>query len=161
MKVEQLMNRAVSSCRPEDSLNRAAQLMWENNCGALPVVDTYSKPIAFLTDRDICMAAYTRGKLLQELTVEGAMANRIICCGIDDDLNAAMDVMRSKHVRRLPVVGRDGTLARILSLDDIGYEAGRPLRGGTNRRLREQVAEVYVGTCHGRISARSSSGTTS
>lgn len=154
MKVEQMMNRTVKSCHPEDSLNRAAQLMWDSSCGAVAVVDAHSKPIGFLTDRDICMAAYTRGKLLQELTVEGAMASRIVCCGIDDELTAAMDVMRDKHVRRLPVIGRDGTLAGILCLDDIAYEAGRPLRGGVNYRLREQVAEVFIGICHGRVSAR-------
>jgi CBS domain-containing protein len=154
MKVEQMMNRTAKSCHPEDSLNKAAQLMWDNSCGAVAVVDVHSKPIGFLTDRDICMAAYTRGKLLQELTVEGAMASRIVCCRIDDELTSAMDVMRDKHVRRLPVIGRDGTLAGILSLDDVGYEAARPLRGGVNYRLREQVADVFMAICHGRVSAR-------
>jgi CBS domain-containing protein len=62
MNVEQVMNRSVKSCRPGDSLNQAAQLMWENRCGAVPVVDAEFKPVGFLTDRDICMAAYTRGK---------------------------------------------------------------------------------------------------
>src|ERR1019366_2605303 len=71
MKVEQMMNRTAKSCHPEDSLNKAAQLMWDNSCGAVAVVDAHSKPIGFLTDRDICMAAYTRGKLLQELTSRG------------------------------------------------------------------------------------------
>jgi CBS domain-containing protein len=135
-------------------LNKAAQLMWDHACGALVVVDANSKPIGFLTDRDICMAAYTRGKPLHELTVAGAMANRIVCCRIDDELTAAMDVMRDKHVRRLPVVGRDGILTGILSLDDLGYEAGRPLRGGVNYQLRERVADVFIGICHGRVSAR-------
>jgi CBS-domain-containing membrane protein len=154
MKVEQIMNRTVSACHPEDSLNRAAQLMWDNGCGSLPVVDAHSTPIGFLTDRDICMAAYTRGKLLHELTVEGAMASSIICCRIEDELSAAMEVMRNKHVRRLPVIGRDGTLAGILALDDIAYEAGRSLRGGVNYRLRELVGEVFMAICHGRVSAR-------
>jgi CBS domain-containing protein len=155
VKVQQMMNRAVCACHPEDSLNRAAQLMWDNSCGAMVVVDAYRKPIGFLTDRDICMAAYTRGKHLHELTVEGAMASRIVCCRVDDELTAAMDVMREKHVRRLPVVERDGTLAGILSLDDVAYEAGRSLRGATNYHLREQVADVFIAICHGRVSARS------
>ena len=82
------------------------------------------------------------------------MASRIVCCKIDDELAAAMDVMRDKHVRRLPVIGRDGTLAGILCLDDIAYEAGQSLRGGTNYRLREKVADVFMAISHGRVSAR-------
>ncbi len=154
MKVEQIMNLAVKATRPRDSLNHAAQLMWDHSCGALVVVDAHSRPVGFLTDRDICMAAYTRGKPLQELTVEGAMASRLECCHIDDELTAAMDVMQAKHVRRLPVIARDGTLAGILSLDDIANEAGHSLRGGINQALREQVADVFIAISHGRISAR-------
>ncbi len=154
LKVEQMMNRTVSACHAEDSLNRAAQLMWDNGCGAIPVIDAQSRPIGFLTDRDICMAAYTRGKLLHELTVEGAMASRIICFGIDDDLNAAMELMREKHVRRLPEVGRNGTPAGILSLDDLAYEASRPLRGGVSYQLGERMAEVFMAICRGHVSAR-------
>ncbi len=150
-----MMNRVVSTCHPEDSLNRAAQLMWDKSCGALVVVDRDRKPIGFLTDRDICMAAYTRGKTLHDLTVEGAMAGRMVCCAIDDELSAAMTVMRDKHVRRIPVLARDGTLAGLLCLDDLAYESGRALRGATNQHLREQVAEVFIGICHGRVAARS------
>jgi hypothetical protein len=52
------------------------------------------------------------------------------------------------------VIGHDGALAGILSLDDIAYEAGQPLRGGTNYQLREQVADVFIAISHGRVSAR-------
>ncbi len=153
MKVEQIMNRSVKSAHPKDSLNHAAQLMWDHSCGALVVIDAHSKPVGFLTDRDICMAAYTRGKLLGELTVEGAMAGRIECCHSDDELNSAMELMRARHMRRLPVIARDGTLAGILSLDDIANEAGHSLRGGVNQSLREQVADVFVAISHGRLLA--------
>lgn len=154
MKVEQMMNRKVNACHPEDSLNKAAQLMWDSSCGAVVIIDAGSKPIGFLTDRDICMAAYTRGQRLADLKVEGAMAGRIVCCRIDDELTDAMDTMRAKQMRRLPVLGRDGTLAGILCLDDIAYEAGRPLRGATNYQLRERVADVFIAISHGRVAAR-------
>ena len=157
MKVEQMMNRKVSTCHPQDSLNQAAKMMWDAPCGGIVVVDAQAKPIGFLTDRDICMAAYTRGRLLTELKVEGAMAGRIVCCRPEDELTDAMNLMREKHVRRLPVVSHEGTLIGLLSLDDIAYEAGQALRGGVNFRLREQVADAFIAISHGRITARSSS----
>ncbi len=155
MKVEQMMNRAVKACSPQDSLNKAAQLMWENVCGAVPVVDPHSKPIGFLTDRDICMAAYTQGKPIHAITVEAAMAREVVCCQVSDELDYAMRLMGQKHVRRLPVIGPDGKLVGVLSLDDLAYEAGRPLRGGVNWQLRDQVAEVFLAVSRGRIGARS------
>lgn len=35
------MTRDVHTCSPSDSLNRAAQLMWDQACGTLPVEGTY------------------------------------------------------------------------------------------------------------------------
>lgn len=157
MKVEQMMNRAVKTCSPQDSLNKAAQVMWENVCGAVPVVDSEAKPVGFLTDRDICMAAYTQGKPIQEMTVEGAMAHKVVCCQVSDELGHAMRLMGENHVRRLPVVGPDGKLAGVLSLDDLAFEAARPLRGGVNWALRDQVAEVFLAVSRGRVGARCAS----
>jgi predicted transcriptional regulator len=85
------------------------------------------------------------------------MAGCIVCCRPDDELTDAMNLMREKHVRRLPVVSREGTLIGLLALDDIAYEAGPALRGGVNFRLREQVADAFIAITHGRIAARSSS----
>jgi len=77
MRVEQLMNQPVHTCRRTDSLNRAAQLMWDNDCGVLPVVDDRGLLAGVITDRDICMASYTQGRSLLELVVERAMAKKV------------------------------------------------------------------------------------
>jgi CBS domain-containing protein len=69
MQVEQIMNREVKTCGPHEPLNKAAQIMWDTPCGAVPVVDNQGRPVGFLTDRDVCMAAYTQGKPLAELQV--------------------------------------------------------------------------------------------
>ena len=63
MKVEDLMTRSVGTCRPTDTLSSAAQLMWERDCGCVPVVsdDGSNRVVGMLTDRDICMAAHFRG----------------------------------------------------------------------------------------------------
>jgi CBS domain-containing protein len=154
MKVEQIMNRNVKVCHPHDSLNRAAQIMWEEPCGAVPIVDDHSKPVGFLTDRDICMAAYTQGKPLAELTVEAAMARKAICCSQEDELASAAELMREHRTRRLPVVDREGTLVGLLSLDDLACEAARKPRGRVNTELRNLVLEVHLAIHHGRFRVR-------
>ncbi len=151
MKVEQIMNREVKTCGPQDSLNKAAQIMWDMPCGAVPVVDDQARPIGFLTDRDICMAAYTRNKPLSELPVEGAMAREPVCCRAEDDLDSAAQLMRQHRTRRVPVVDRNGILVGLLTLDDLACEAARALRGGMNDNLRDLVLEVHLSINHGRI----------
>lgn len=154
MNVEQIMNRDVKVCGPHDSLNRAAQIMWEHRCGAVPVVDEKSRPVGFLTDRDVCMAAYTQGKPLEALRVDSAMARKVVSCRAEDDLNSAAQVMRQNCVRRLPVTDSAGTLVGLLSLDDLACEAARTLRGGMNEELRNLVLEIHLSIQRGRLQLR-------
>lgn len=132
MKVEQLMQRAVQTCRAHDSLNGAAQIMWENDCGCVPVVDDAGHAIGMITDRDVCMAAYTRGRPLGEIDVGSVMSAIVHCCRPQDTLREAETIMRTVQVRRLPVVDNENRLLGILSLNDIALEARR--QGAAARR---------------------------
>ena len=125
MKVAEVMTRSVKSCSPNDTLHAAAKIMWENDCGCVPVIDRASKLVGMLTDRDICMAAYTQGATLHVLRVESAMTPNVISCSPEDELEEAEKVMRQNKVRRLPVVEESGKLVGILSLSDIGRAATR------------------------------------
>lgn len=127
MKVEKLMTRNVKVCRPDDSVNAAAQLMWENDCGCVAVigVDGDGAVVGIVTDRDICMAAYTQGKPLWQIPVTTAMARKVITCAPDDELERAETLMRNNQVRRLPVIDKGGALQGIISLSDITREAER------------------------------------
>jgi len=149
MRVEQIMNPQVLACRPHDSLNQAAQLMWEHRCGGVPVVNETNYPVGFLTDRDICMAAYTKGTPIKEILVDQAMAHEVVTCKPDDKLISAAELMRQHGKRRLVVVNPMGRLAGLLSLDDLAHEAARALRGGVNQPLRDLVLEVVLATSHG------------
>jgi CBS domain-containing protein len=79
MRVEQIMTRQVSSCSPDTSLAEAAQLMWDHDCGCLPVCtgNGASRVAGVITDRDICMAALFKAQPLYELRVADAMSRRL------------------------------------------------------------------------------------
>jgi CBS domain-containing protein len=125
-RVQDAMTRNVATCHPSDSLNRAAQLMWEHDCGAVPVVDHGGKLVGMLTDRDICMAAYTRGRALGELSVSSAMSTLLHSCRPTDSLRSLMDAMATHQVRRVPVVTDEGQLLGIVSLADVARLAQAP-----------------------------------
>lgn len=123
MKVENVMTTHVRTCGPRDTLDRAAQLLWENDCGALPVVDEAGTLRAMITDRDICMAAYTTGERLTDLLVEQCMAPRPVSCRPDDPLTQAAERMAEHQVRRLPVVDGKDRVQGLLSLNDLVLSA--------------------------------------
>lgn len=129
MKVTQLMVRPVRWCLPTDDLNVAARLMWEGDCGCVPVcvVDADGAPqvIGMLTDRDVAMAAYTQGRPLVEIAARTAMAHDVVTCRPTDPVAQALLVMQTQRLHRLPVVEAEDRLVGILSLSDIARAAAR------------------------------------
>lgn len=123
MNVEQIMTIAAKTCRPYDTLHQVAQMMWDHDFGAVPVVNDAGEPIAMITDRDICMACYTQGKAPGEIAVSSAMSSKIVTVAASEAVSTAEALMRSEQVRRLPVVGRHGELVGMLSLNDIATHA--------------------------------------
>jgi len=139
MNVEQLMTRDVKTCGLYDSLSDAARIIWENDCGCVPVVED-DRVVGMVTDRDICMATYTQGRSLSEMQVNGVLSNAHTC-GRDDPIGAAEQLMRTHQVRRLPVVDGEGDLVGMLSVNDILREAAR---GRARRAKRDITGEDIV-----------------
>ena len=118
-QVQHLMGKHVVSCLEGDSLDRAAQIMWENDCGAVPVVDGSGRVTGMVTDRDICMAAYTQGRSLKEISVSTASAKGLLSIAPGDSVERAEQIMARGQVRRLPVINADGRLVGLISVSDV------------------------------------------
>ncbi len=147
MKVRDLMRTDVKACRPQDSLNTAAQLMWDNNCGTVAVLAD-GKVAGVLTDRDICMAAYTQGRGLADIRVSSAMSKQLFACRPDDAVAKAEEFLRANGVRRLPVIDADNHLVGILSLDDIAREAMRERKSkGRVEITAQEVCDTLGAIC--------------
>lgn len=125
MKVEQLMTRTVKTCGPHDPLNVAARIMWEHDCGCVPVVvpdEGGQRVVGMLTDRDVCMAAYTQGRPLAEIPAASAMSEEVCSCTPADSIKSALKVLETKQLRRLPIVDAHEHLVGLLSLADVARE---------------------------------------
>lgn len=144
MKVRELMNSPAYQCHPHDSLAKAAQLMWDHDCGMLPVVDANGRVGAAITDRDICMGALTRGRALGELRVADSMSKDIVMCRPDDDITLAAQRMAEQRVHRLPVVDEQGKPCGVISLNDLA------LAGAQEPAIGRDAMKVLVATCEHR-----------
>lgn len=118
-----IMTEPVMSCTEEDSLHRAAQILWDNDCGAVPVTDAEGRLRGMLTDRDICMAAYTKGLPLRDIRVQEVMSQPAHSCSPDETLERAIALMAEGQIRRLPIVDDGQRLVGILSLADVALHA--------------------------------------
>jgi CBS domain-containing protein len=137
MNVNELMTRDPKRVRATDRLHEAVRLLWENDCGALPVVDDQDRPIGVVTDRDACMAVYTQGKRLDEVLVRTAMGTPPTACKSSDTIEVALQAMGKRQLRRLPVVDGGGKLVGVLSIHDVvrAAAAGRLASEAATRTL--------------------------
>jgi CBS domain-containing protein len=120
IEVGDLMTRNVAAVRASESLATAAKSMWDQDCGAIPVLeDAGDRVVGMITDRDICMATWSRNLAPSAIVVSDAMSRGLVYCGPTDSIEAAEGIMRSRKVRRLPVLDSDGKLVGILSVTDI------------------------------------------
>jgi CBS domain-containing protein len=129
MLIQDLMSTNVRSCRSYESLNAAAHTMWEADVGAVPVLDDKQRVVGMLTDRDICMAAYTQGRPLSEIVIAESMSRSLVTCSPDDTVAHAEELMREHAVRRLPVVDAQRHLVGIVSMNDLARVVSRSRRG--------------------------------
>ncbi|MEO7035182.1 MAG: CBS domain-containing protein [Polyangiaceae bacterium] len=142
--VHDVMRVRVHSCQATDTLHTAAQIMWDKDCGCLPVVDDVRRVRAVITDRDICMAALTQGVALAETLVLSAMSRSLSVCSPDDSLGTVEDLMRKQQIRRVPVVDANSVLIGLVSLGDIArYLRPRSLQASASAaQLIETLAAI-------------------
>ena len=119
MKVRNVMKKDVKFCPPEATLADVAKLMARNDCGVVPIIDAQKRVVGMITDRDVCLEVGTKDRLPSRVSVREIMKRRVYGCGPDEEIQAALEQMRNRKVRRLPVLKEDGRLCGILSLDDI------------------------------------------
>jgi CBS domain-containing protein len=117
MKVREAMTGNVRLTNPDRSIREAAQMMIEQDIGALPVGED-DRLVGMITDRDIAVRAVARG-LGPDTKIREVMSADVLYCFEDEDLDDATQNMGDVKVRRLPVLNRDKRLVGILSISDL------------------------------------------
>jgi CBS domain-containing protein len=129
MVVKEIMSREVTTCKPDATLESAAILMWDGDCGTVAVIDDEGKVIGIITDRDICMAVALQHKAASEIQVQEIMSRNLFTCQPENDIMNALKIMSFQKVRRLPVTNDSGHVEGIISIEDLIARAERGRRG--------------------------------
>jgi CBS domain-containing protein len=147
MNASDLMTTTVQSCRADDNLQRAMQLMWDHDCGVVPVVDRDNRVIGMITDRDVAVAAYTQGRALWQIPVSTAMAKHVHGVRETDSLEMVEDLMRRVRVRRVPVLDGQGKLRGIISLNDLALHVHRGAGRKADGLRADSIAQTLAAVC--------------
>jgi CBS domain-containing protein len=119
MKIKEVMANVVWTCHENDPLSVPARLMWEHDIGAVPVLGAEEKLVGIVTDRDLCMSAYFTGAPLGSTPVSHAMSTVVFTVEPEQSVEAAEGLMRTKQIRRLPVM----TGAKVVGMISLGQIA--------------------------------------
>jgi len=150
MKIKTIMTREVATCYPEDPMYVPAHIMWDRDCGVVPVVDPYTGRLeGVVTDRDLCMAALLSDRPLSRMTVCQAMSRSAYSCSEDDDVRDVHAMMREHQIRRLPVLDENEHLVGLVTLNDLAVEAFAK-RGAAATKRQRDVAKTYAAICQHR-----------
>ncbi len=147
MRVSDLMSRNPVFCQFTDDCGLAAKLMWDFDCGAIPVLGEGGKVKGMVTDRDICMSCQMHNSAPASLSVSAAMSHNLYYCSPSATVAEAEHIMRNTRVRRLPVLDSQQRLVGILSLADIAREAERERSHWLKDVPREEVTDVLGDIC--------------
>ena len=140
MKARDVMTTEPACCVATDTIQHAAKLMVEADCGCIPVVDDLQskKIIGTLTDRDIACRCTAQGQGPDTLVRE-AMSPNPSCCHSDDDIRDVERVMKDRQVRRVPIVDERNCCIGIVAQADLARAENR---GVTEQEVGQVVERV-------------------
>ena len=147
MKASEIMTKNPACVTPDDSARQAAQLMADNDCGCLPVVDSHgsSKVVGVITDRDIAVRGVARGRN-SDTPVRDLMTRDATTCPPDADIKEVERAMSERQVRRIVVAEADGRACGIISQADLARASDRDVSEKVVARVVERISEPARGT---------------
>jgi CBS domain-containing protein len=137
MLVKDVMTKNPACCTSQTSLEEVAQMMVENDCGCIPIVENREsmKLVGTVTDRDICCRTVAVGRNPLEMTAAEIMTSPVVTVTPEDDVDDCCKLMETNQVRRVPVVDERGGCCGIVSQANIALDV-------SDRATAEVVQEV-------------------
>jgi CBS domain-containing protein len=120
MEIKNIMTKTVTTITPEDTVERAAQMMKEHNVGSIPVCRG-EEVVGIITDRDIALRSSAQGQNVHQQQVREIMSSNPVTGTPNMDVHEAARLMSERQIRRLPIV-ENNKVVGIVALGDLAVE---------------------------------------
>jgi CBS domain-containing protein len=143
-KIRSIMTMNPACCTMDTKLVDVARLMIEHDCGEIPVVSNHEekKLVGVITDRDICCRAVAQGLNPAAMNAKDCMTSPAITVGMDLPIEACMELMEQKQIRRVPVIDEKGCCCGMVSLADIATKTEEWTTGLIMKKISRPSEEV-------------------
>jgi len=138
MKSKEVMTKDPACCVASDTVRQCSELMKTHDVGSLPVVEDESsrRLVGMITDRDIVVKALAEGMDPATTSVGDVMSREPVVVRPDEELDQAMERMKDRQVRRVPVVDENNRLLGIIAQADVATH------GRDNKKTGEMVRDI-------------------
>ncbi len=125
MLVKDIMTENPVCCTADTNLQDVAKMMLDNDCGAVPVVESnnHKRPIGVVTDRDITIRTVAKGDNPLNMTAKSVMTKNVITATPDMSVEDCVDLMEKNQIRRIPVIDENGDCVGMVAQADIAVRA--------------------------------------
>jgi CBS domain-containing protein len=120
-KVREVMTSHPVTLSPDASLIEAAQRMRDNDIGDVLVVEDDGRLRGIVTDRDMVVRAMAEELEARNTTINDVCSTDLVAVDADEDSDRAVQLMRERAIRRVPVVDR-GQVVGVISIGDMAIE---------------------------------------
>jgi CBS domain-containing protein len=120
-KVREIMTSHPVSLPADASLIEAAKKMRDNDIGDVLIVEPDGRLSGIVTDRDMVVRGIANEKEARNTTIADVCSPDLVAVDADDDAERAVQVMRQRAIRRVPVMD-DGQLVGMVSIGDMAIE---------------------------------------
>jgi CBS domain-containing protein len=127
-KCNDVMTKNPICCLPNDTVSKVAQLMKSKDIGSVPIIENTQtrKLVGIVTDRDLVLKILAEGQGSKSTKVEAVMTHKVVTCGAEDDLQAALDAMSWNKLRRIPIVDDQNGIVGIIAQADVATRVDQP-----------------------------------
>ena len=127
MSLKALMSKDITSLPVSATVLDAAKFMTDMNVGSVIVVKD-AAPSGILTDRDIVTKVLAQGRNPLTTKIGEIMASPPVTVSEDQGIFDVSTLFSTHHVRRLPVVDKNGKLVGVIALDDVLILLGQEMQ---------------------------------
>ena len=120
-KCKEVMTQSPSCCVPEDSPEKAVEMMKAQNVGSIPIINNYTdyKLVGIITDRDIALKIVGMGYDPKKTALREIMSEDPISCNEEDNIDVALESMAKYQIRRIPIINQEKRIVGIIAQSDI------------------------------------------
>ena len=122
LKSKDFKYRTVVTVRPNETVSAALQKLAEHDRGSLPVCNDQGELVGIITERDILRKCFDRSYTFINKKIQDVMTEQVAITNPEDDLDYAIDIMKKKRIRHIPVVDDKNVVGMISMRDLLGVQ---------------------------------------